>query len=80
MNNINVILLLLGLLIFRHNYTHSQDLKNYDLREQLKEQNRGYLVKNFSIASDIELWKYWGEVRGFYHGAGIELIFLLNMN
>lgn len=70
MNNINVILLLLGFLIFRHNYTHSQDLKNYDLREQLKEQNRGYLGKNFSIASDIELWKYLGEISGFYHGAG----------
>ncbi len=46
------------------------ELENFKLKDQLLTQERGLHHKDLSLASDIEIWKYWGDVSGFYHGAG----------
>ncbi len=56
--------------LFLSSCIFAKELVNQDLYSQLQEQKRGYSTKKFSIASDVELWKYWGDVVGFYHGSG----------
>lgn len=46
------------------------ELENHKLKDQLLSQQRGLHHKDLSLASDIEIWKYWGDVSGFFHGAG----------